>query len=57
MDKGYGFIKTDTSDKDLFFHANELLNSEFNDLQEGDKVEFEVSEGDKGPQAIKVSRV
>lgn len=57
MDKGYGFIKTDASDKDLFFHANELQNVDFNSLQEGDMVEFEIAEGQKGPQAVKVSRV
>ncbi len=57
MDRGFGFIKTEGSDKDLFFHANELQNVDFNSLKEGDKVEFEVSEGKKGPQATKVSRV
>jgi len=57
MDKGYGFIKIEGNEKDLFFHSNELVNVAFDDLQEGDNVEFEVSEGEKGPQAIKVSRV
>ncbi len=55
-DKGFGFIKTEDSDKDIFFHANELQDIQFNDLQEGDKVEFEVTEGDKGPQATNVSK-
>ncbi len=53
--KGYGFIKVDGSDKDLFFHANELTNSDFNSLKEGTAVEFEVAEGQKGPQAVKVT--
>jgi len=57
MDKGYGFISYEGSDKDLFFHMNELLDSNFDDLKEGDEVEFEISEGDKGPNAIKVKRV
>ena len=57
MDKGYGFISVEGSDKDLFFHANELQDINFDDLKEGDAVEFEVSNGDKGPSAIKVSRV
>jgi CspA family cold shock protein len=57
MDRGYGFIKTETSDKDLFFHSTELQNADFDSLKEGDKVEFEVSDGQKGPQAVKVSRV
>lgn len=55
MDKGYGFIKAEGQNKDLFFHANEF-DGEFNSLKEGDKVQFEVSEGQKGPQASKVSR-
>jgi len=57
MDKGYGFIKVEGNDKDLFFHSNELQNVAFDDLQEGDNVEFEVTEGDKGPQAVNVSKV
>lgn len=57
MDKGYGFITYEGSEKDLFFHANELQNAAFDELKDGDEVEFEISEGDKGPQATKVSRV
>ncbi len=57
MDKGYGFISVEGNDKDLFFHSNELQNVAFDDLQEGDKVEFEVTEGQKGPQAENVSKV
>lgn len=57
MDKGYGFIQVDGSDKDLFFHSNELKNASFDDLKEGDMLEFEVTEGQKGPQAVNVSRV
>lgn len=57
MDKGYGFIKTDDSDKDLFFHSNEVQNTDFNSLKEGDEVEFEVTEGQKGPQAVQVNRL
>jgi CspA family cold shock protein len=56
MDKGYGFIKTEDSDKDLFFHANEFQ-GEFETLAEGDSVEFEVTEGQKGPQAVNVNKV
>jgi cold shock protein len=57
MDKGYGFIAREGEEKDLFFHMNELQNSDFDSLKEGDKVEFEVTEGDKGPQATKVSKI
>lgn len=57
MDNGYGFIKYEGSEKDLFFHSNEVKNAEFNDLKEGDEVEFEIGEGPKGPNAVNVNRV
>ena len=57
MDKGYGFIKVDGEEKDLFFHSNELQGVDFDSLKEGDAVEFEVTEGQKGPQAVNVNRV
>ncbi len=56
-DRGFGFISREGEDKDLFFHSNELQGVEFNELKEGDQVQFEVSESPKGPNAIKVSRV
>jgi CspA family cold shock protein len=56
-DKGFGFIKVDGQEKDLFFHSNELVNVRYDELREGDKLSFEVAEGPKGPNAIKVSRV
>jgi len=46
-DKGYGFIEQD-SGSDLFVHANDVSGAV---LQEGDKVQFEVGEGQKGPCA------
>ncbi|MCL5093944.1 MAG: cold shock domain-containing protein [Patescibacteria group bacterium] len=55
-DKGFGFIAREGEDKDLFFHQNELEGVEFKDLHEGDKVQFEVTQGPKGPSATKVSR-
>jgi CspA family cold shock protein len=57
MDKGFGFITMEGAEKDLFFHANSLANVSFDELQEGDKVEFEVEEGEKGPSAVNVNRV
>ena len=57
MDKGYGFIAREGEDKDLFFHANALQGAEFESLKEGDKVTFEVQQGDKGPHATNVSVV
>lgn len=56
-DRGFGFIARDGEEKDLFFHANELQGVEFKDLSEGDQVEFEISDGPKGPCATKVSKV
>ena len=56
-DKGFGFIKRDGQEKDLFFHSNELVNVAFNDLREGDKVSFEVADSPKGPNAVKVSKI
>jgi CspA family cold shock protein len=57
MDNGFGFIKSEAHEKDIFFHANEIKNFEFNDLQDGDAVEFELAEGEKGPQATNVNKV
>lgn len=56
-DRGFGFIQIEGEDKDLFFHSNELEGVEFNDLKEGDMVQFEVTQGPKGPSATKVSRI
>ncbi|MBU6323419.1 MAG: cold shock domain-containing protein [Patescibacteria group bacterium] len=59
-DKGFGFIKVDGSPaggKDLFFHSNELQNVSFDELQEGDKVSFEVGDSPKGPNAINVNKI
>jgi len=55
-DKGFGFIKIDGQEKDLFFHSSELVGVTFDELREGDKLTFEVGEGQKGPNAVKVSR-
>ncbi len=56
-DRGFGFIKREGVEKDLFFHSKELQNVQFDELREGDKVQFEVAQGPKGPSAVKVSRV
>lgn len=49
-DKGYGFIAVD-GEKDVFVHHSEIVASGFRSLKEGQKVEFEIEDGDKGPQA------
>ena len=56
-DRGFGFISRDGESKDLFFHSKELDGVVFEDLKEGDMVQFEVSESPKGPNATNVSRV
>ncbi len=56
-DNGYGFIKPDSGDKDVFFHAQSLVEVAFDDLQEGDKVTFDIEQGPKGPAATNVRRV
>lgn len=56
-DKNFGFISQEGSDKDLFFHANELQGVEFSELKEGDAVTFEVNETPKGPAAVQVKKV
>ncbi len=55
-DRGFGFISQEGEEKDLFFHATELVDVEFNDLQEGDDVTFELADGPKGPNAVNVQR-
>ena len=51
--KGFGFITPESGD-DLFFHVSEIQGDEPRD---GDKVEFEIGEGPKGPQATKVVKI
>lgn len=55
-DRGFGFIARDGEEKDLFFHSNELVDVQFDELKEGDKVTFEVADGPKGPSATNVKR-
>ena len=53
-EKGYGFIKPDNGDKDLFVHHSEIQVEGFKTLQEAQKVEFEIGQGQKGPCATQV---
>ena len=52
--KGYGFI-TDEEGKDVFVHYSGLNMDRFKTLEEGAKVEFDVTDGQKGPQATNVT--
>lgn len=55
-DRGFGFISPEGEDKDLFFHSNDLKGLTFEELKEGDEVEFEMGESEKGPKATDVAR-
>jgi CspA family cold shock protein len=52
--KGFGFITPDDGGKDLFVHHTAIEATGFKTLAEDQAVEFEVEEGPKGPQAVKV---
>ena len=52
--KGYGFIVPDEGGKDLFVHHSNITMDGFRTLQEGQKVEYEAVQGQKGPEATKV---
>jgi len=56
--KGYGFIAPDNGDKDLFVHFSAIqdANGGYRTLTEGDRVEFDVEQGQKGLQATNVTR-
>jgi len=54
--KGYGFIGRDNGD-DVFVHYSAITSEGYKSLQEGDKVEFEVAQGQKGQQAANVVKV
>jgi CspA family cold shock protein len=53
-EKGYGFITVDDSGDDVFVHWSSIQMEGFRALEEGQRVEFELGEGQKGPQAESV---
>ncbi len=55
-DEGYGFIKPEEGDKDVFFHASALVDIDFDSLNEGDAVTFDIEEGPKGPAAANIQK-
>ncbi len=54
--KGFGFITTEDG-KDIFVHYSSIQADGFKNLAEGDQVEFEINESDKGPQAANVVKL
>ncbi|MDI6839461.1 MAG: cold shock domain-containing protein [bacterium] len=52
--KGYGFIEREDGSGDIFVHYSDIESKGFKVLNEGDEVEFDVMEGEKGPKAIHV---
>ncbi|QCJ48114.1 MULTISPECIES: cold-shock protein [Haloprofundus] len=51
---GYGFIETDDSEEDVFFHMEDVDGP---DLEEGQEVEFEIEAAEKGPRAVNLERL
>jgi len=55
--KGFGFIAPDNGGKDLFAHFKEIQGTGFKFLTENQRVEFEVTQGQKGPQASRIRAI
>jgi CspA family cold shock protein len=53
-EKGFGFIQQDGGGPDVFVHYSAITGQGYRELAEGQKVEFEVTQGQKGPQAANV---
>ena len=55
--KGYGFIEREGGQSDIFVHYSAIEGEGFKTLNEGDRVEFSIAEGTKGPAAAEVRKV
>lgn len=55
-EKGYGFIEVEEG-KDVFVHYSEIKEEGFKTLEEGQEVEFDIVEGNRGPQAANVTKL
>jgi CspA family cold shock protein len=56
-EKGYGFITPEDGGKDCFVHHSAIQGTGFKSLSEGERVEFEMVQGEKGPSAQNVARM
>nr|WP_090343756.1 cold-shock protein [Mycolicibacterium malmesburyense]CRL74945.1 cold shock protein [Mycolicibacterium malmesburyense] len=56
-DKGFGFIAPDGDEKDVFVHFSEIQGNGYRSLEENQRVEFDIEQGAKGPQAVGVNAV
>ena len=55
--KGFGFIAVEGDEKDIFVHISAVKDSGIDQLVEGDNLEFEVEDGNKGPVAVQLKKV
>ncbi|MCL1948911.1 MAG: cold-shock protein [Turicibacter sp.] len=55
-DKGFGFISQESGD-DIFAHFSQIQGSGFKSLEEGQKVEFDIENGQRGPQAANIVKL
>ena len=55
-EKGYGFIERGENEEDVFVHFSAIMDQGFKTLDEGVQVEFEIVDGDRGPQAANVQK-
>ncbi len=56
-ERGFGFINIENEKKDIFVHYSQIISLGYKTLKSGEKVEFELLNSEKGPQAINVSRL